>query len=406
MQQTNQQQRARNTPKKGRPRRDSTQSPRNVRPVKNYASENDVPRDSAAVRTPRRNAAGAPQANSVMRANSGSAVQRSNGRNNRGRPANVTTGASPTSKSGKAGRDTPPHSAKPTSTAFAGATFHTSPAPSSLPMPSFMKAAMDSPIAKHPVNVSQEPSPPASDSEAPTPPPPSFLPRPGQEPEESPLDIFFRAQRAEKERDRRASSATGAGTASSPFSPPNPSPFFVANAPLSPDRAPQPRVPVLRNATTGISAAELDGTPGRPVGPAFSTPYSERIRAARNGGGLAQLSPSLPRQPKLQPAQDKAEAIKQILFGKPSVPTTQPFPSGNQFSTPAHNPAAATFNGSYTLSAHVFNGAHHPLGPAFTAAPAAAPPTISKVSTGRADHGRPQDIQYMENQLRQILNIN
>ncbi len=67
--------------------------------------------------------------------------------NNKHRPKNVSTSPNPA----KQDRSTPPHAIAPKSasaTAFAGATFHASPAPSSLPIPSFLAKSLDSPGLK------------------------------------------------------------------------------------------------------------------------------------------------------------------------------------------------------------------------------------------------------------------
>ncbi|EEY22528.1 predicted protein [Verticillium alfalfae VaMs.102] len=99
-------------------------------------------------------------------------------------------------------RQTTPNSAAvprlPSSAAFAGATFHASPAPSALPIP----------------NAQQQPSPPATEPEMPTPRRPL-----ANEARESPLEAMFRADRAEKEKARRPSFVSDASTSRHLFSP-------------------------------------------------------------------------------------------------------------------------------------------------------------------------------------------
>jgi hypothetical protein len=74
---------------------------------------------------------------------------------------------------------------------------------------------------------------------------------------------------------------------------------------------------------------ELDGTasPGRPYGPAFSTPYSERITAARSSHNSAALND--------QPTHGiqkttTSEALKAYLFASPKQ-SSHPSPSASPF---------------------------------------------------------------------------
>ncbi|KAJ2906202.1 uncharacterized protein MKZ38_002627 [Zalerion maritima] len=355
--QQNNQQRTKNTPKKGRPRRDSTQSPRNSKPAKNYASENDIPRDSNGVRTPRRETPGAPNHFLGPRGNCAPNSQRNR---NKGRPTSIAVAGSPAPP--RNDRTSPPLTGgKSAPAAYAGAAFHMSPATSELPIPSFMKAARaGSPntggnIPAKPSNLSQVPSPPASDTEAPTPP----ATRPAQPAElrhdvpvkESPLDIFFRKDREEKERSGRSHSAQGIVAAPSPFSPPEQSPFgtSAANVSRNENQAAGNRASFHRSSTTGISPEELDGTPGRPIGPQFSTPFNDRIRAARGSASSGQATPgSAQRSPG-----DGATVLKSILnitdqptiFGSPHGTPSQHTPpfagSPNRF-VPGHHMSRST----------------------------------------------------------------
>ncbi|KAK0623064.1 hypothetical protein B0T14DRAFT_427290 [Immersiella caudata] len=305
----------RGTPGRRRGNRHSFNSPAR----KTYASENDMPTDvsypidfsAGSPYTPQKFAANSPVPGSQP--NNAKSRQRSG---NKPRQKQGSTSPAPT----KAGRTTPPQSAamKSAAAAFAGATFHASPAPSSLPIPSFLAKALDSPGLKETGRASQEPSPPPTDSEAPTPkhrPLVTDIAR-----EESPLDVFFRADRAEKERARRASSANILATNPGPFSPP-----VQPTSPQEPRTLPngigayRRKPPLQRNPSTGISSSELDGTPGRPMGPAFSTPYQDRIRAAaRSAEKQAEPTPSP--QTAAQKANDAlGERLKRFL----AVPTAQ-----------------------------------------------------------------------------------
>ena len=303
-----------------------------------YASENDMPSEAvfpielAEPFTPRKSAANSPAPSS------------SQPNHTRGKPRNGSNKARPKQQvaspaAAKQGRATPPQTAphnKPAAApAFAGATFSASPLPSSLPIPSFLAKALDSPSVRNTDRISREPSPPATDSEAPT--PQHRLPSADMAPGQSPLDIFFRADRAEKERARRASSANVVLASNpGPFSPP-----VQMQSPTEPKTVPSqlsgarnrwsgdsPRVDSYSPlASAGISASELNGTPGRPVGPAFSRPYQDRIRAARRGERQVEpvqetLTPSAQEQQQQQQQQkqqqqqgpvDLSERLKQFL---------------------------------------------------------------------------------------------
>ncbi len=310
-------------------RRRQTRNPARPPGQKSYASENDVPASSNSsfqeypprrrrARHPAEVGPGHPRRRPPWpppRPRPPSAAAPSPG------PKTSSTSPGPA----KPGRRTPPQTAGAKPVAYAGATFHASPAPSSLPIPSFFAKSMpDSPGRREPGNVNQEPSPPASDSDVPSPPPPSSAPRAARE--ESPLDIFFRADRAEKERARRASSANALGHAPGPFSPP-----LHARSPQENNsfprgsgqqlgrRPPPPRDPL---AAAGISATELDGTPGKPMGPAFATPYQERIKAARLAEKQAQL-PLRAFQQQQQVQSDRSDDLKRFLFGGKQLPSPE-----------------------------------------------------------------------------------
>lgn len=295
---------------------------------------------------------------------------------NKPRPKQGTTSPGPT----KQGRTTPPQSTvvkTAAAAAFAGATFHASPAPSSLPIPSFLAKALDSPGLKDTGQTSQEPSPPATDSEAPTPnhrPLVSDIAR-----EESPLDVFFRADRAEKERARRASSANVLATNPGPFSRP-----VQPTSPQEPRTLPNGvgayrRRPVAqRNPSTGISSNELDGTPGRAMGPAFSTPYQDRIRAAaRSSEKQAELAPT-PKTAAQQANDALGERLKRFL----AVPTD----SDQTQQVPVAPPAPTVASQGWAA-------------PGFQQAPVSSP-----LPTG-VDGGRPLDLLHMEDNLRRMLKI-
>ncbi|KAG5988100.1 hypothetical protein E4U43_004834 [Claviceps pusilla] len=198
------------------------------------------------------------------------------------------------------------------STAYAGATFHASPAPSALPLPSFLsKSPLESPATAE-RRFAQVPSPPTTEQDVSTPFRPSSLPKTS----ESPLDFMFRAHREEKERDSR-------DKLSEWYTPKQESPGSLPQSEknrMSKSRSvPHTRRGNLGAHSVGIDATELDGTPGGPMGPAFSTPYQDRIKAARPAARSNYTNNSRQQSENPlhdSPADDSTDALKKFLFGK------------------------------------------------------------------------------------------
>lgn len=275
-----------------------------------YTSENDAETptgDPAAPQTPNKATGSPPDVNSQRSA----FKQRSR---NKIRAKNTPT--SPEIMP-QAGRQTPPHrpgNLKPAvCAAFAGATFHASPAPSALPIPSFVTRSLsDTPAHRGAREVVQEPSPPATDTDAPTPLRTSSAPRS----HESPLDFMFRAHRQEKERNGNdgvaSSGQSTAARSPQPLSRPE-----VTNSP-SIVAASQARKASSKSPFDGLDVSEKVGNQNLPMGPAFSAPYQERIKAARSD----YARPHTQRMPEAaytdaSSAEDPAEALKKFLFGTP-----------------------------------------------------------------------------------------
>ncbi|OIW33321.1 hypothetical protein CONLIGDRAFT_640462 [Coniochaeta ligniaria NRRL 30616] len=380
----------------------STRSPAS----KTYASESDMPSELPfPIEMP--NGSGSPFATPQKSASNSPAPQpQSQSVNVRPKARN---GNKPRPKSGfappspgpvKQSRRTPPNAVPgklPTATAFAGATFHASPAPSSLPIPSFLAKAMDSPQVKDSGRANQQPSPPLSESEAPTPRQASVLAREVTR-EESPLDFFFNKVRDEKEQARRASFANAPVYRPGPYSPPN----NHVQSPPQPKTVPNKPPTILsrrdlhqRNSSAGrISPTELDGTPGRPMGPAFSTPYNERMRAARSGDKQAasalQQAPDqgFTHQPPAADVGDRTEALKRFLaVGSPSPPAPSQTAPENNF--PAGMVAQRLFGGP---------------APRPQQQPYVPQPTGDSMSP-RSQSPRSQDLQRVEEGLRRILKL-
>ncbi|KAJ4260718.1 hypothetical protein NW762_007462 [Fusarium torreyae] len=344
----------------------------NGRPAaqKAYASENDVAtidpaRYERGPRTPQKGA-GTDSPNAQL-SHTNSKQRTRNGNNNNNNKHRGKSGPhSP--ESGRPGRHTPPQqtSSMKSISAFAGATFHASPAPSALPLPSFVsRPATESPsVSKTSRDIVQEPSPP-TDTEAPTP-----LRQSSSAAQESPLDFMFRAHRQEKERQRSESTSNLRPSGFANESPPGQSPFGPGSIP-KPATLPQTARTQARFQSGGIDSAELDGTPGRPMGPAFSTPYQERIRAARSNSARSpsDLSAHQPRA-SLEP-EDPTEALKKFLFSGNGATVSNSVPNGF-----APAPPVQHYN-------HV------------RSSPSAPAPY----------EGRSNNLQAMENDLRRILKL-
>ncbi|KAI1115025.1 hypothetical protein F5Y14DRAFT_143290 [Nemania sp. NC0429] len=268
-----------------------------------YASENDVPSYKSdtvvAPTTPKKNS---PNGAAVPRTQSTNQKQKNKGNKNRNAKNGV---ASPGQRQD---RESP--SLQPQTTPapiFAGSTFHASPAPSALPLPSFLLglSSADSPSIKpKTTELADDSSLTDSDEGSPADDP---VPRN----DDSPLEFFFRAQRAEKARVRRASSANTDAISTATLSPPQFSFKECNTLPKTMAHNPLRRPPLTGSATSpNMPTHQLDGGPVLPVGPAFSTPYQERIRAARSNQNASRPTPTANHN--LDP--NSSEALKRYLF--------------------------------------------------------------------------------------------
>lgn len=289
--------------------------------TKGYASENDagmfdVAQARQVPRTPNKAGSGSPAPGNTQ-PGTGTNKQRTRGK---GKPK-----AAQTSPDEPQYHSTPPQQTAAMKAAagpaFAGATFHASPAPSALPIPSFLtKSSTESPVPRPVADLSTSRSVRDSPVDA-----RATSAQPSNGARESPLDFMFRAHRQEKER-------MGAGGAS-----PGQSGASVYASTMS-------QTPPY---SSGIDRVELDGTPGRDIGPAFSTPYQDRINATRTmrsgterGPASLENSSSFPRD---QP-DDASEALKRYLFGGPAKPANsqplQPQPSHPSQSHQSYQPTS------------------------------------------------------------------
>lgn len=102
--------------------------------------------------------------------------------------------------------------------AYAGPTFHASPAPSTLPKPKFLSKSVPAKTRVGPPTPPPEDSSDSANSPSPSLASPSRAPIPvPQRKEDSPLDLLFKADRAE-----RAQKVSGSPASNGFFSPPNP----------------------------------------------------------------------------------------------------------------------------------------------------------------------------------------
>jgi len=336
----------------------SSQSPRNTQHPQNphhlnsqahvQNSQNDMrpnfpfQQPTTPPRTPRKDNQSASQNTSSSAAPETGSKQRSRNKN---RPKNVMTSPAASRKD----RNTPPltggqsagmpSSAKPINTpstaAYAGSTFHASPAPSALPIPSFYsKSVPDSPGVKGLKSLKGAAL--ATTESTPTR-ATSSIERVQRE--ESPLDLFFKADR--EERARSASAAQALAVANGPFPPPSDSPRNSQTPPARPTQSRARQSDSKRISASGMFAMELDGdrAPGTPLGPAFSTPYSERINAARSGGQLN--GPFEEPQQHSHSSVDQSEALKAYLFSglPPAAPNSGPKYSSESYQPPAGAPS-------------------------------------------------------------------
>ncbi|KAK4198180.1 hypothetical protein QBC40DRAFT_95747 [Triangularia verruculosa] len=399
--QPHEQLRAKHTPGRRRPKR-----PGNSPALKNYASENDVPSDAclpvdlSIPLTPQKSVPNSPAPVSSQAQSSQSGKSKARTSNSKPRPK---SGPSTSPVPPRQGRNSPPDSAPPKTAslpaAYAGATFHASPAPASLPIPSFLAPkALDSPGTKDTGRASSEPSPPATDSEAAT--PRQRIMSAEITREESPLDFFFKAHRAEKESAaRRASTANISIPSSGMYSPP-----AQSHSPLAPRTVPngidarRPQRPVYqRNGSSGISTSELDGNPRAPMGPAFSTPYNDRLRAAGRINEKPTNSPQNAihqqhQQQQFRPQQqsspaDATERLKQFLAIGSQPPIKLDFTKAS--SQPKNQAPSKPITLEYTRP-----------GPAPD-----VPRQYPVNGYAGPEYNRPADILDAEDQLRRVLKI-
>lgn len=360
-------------PAPGSSRRRPRNNPVKHTPQRNYASENDMSNVQARLpQTPQKSESSSP-APAAGNQPSSRRVGRDKGpaRNLPLSPDSARTTrqtSHPTSipRAGAAG-------------AFAGATFHASPAPSSLPLPSFLSKGVDSPTVDNGANLGRPASSQAAAASMPTPsraspskPTEARLPTPSHASpspvaRDSPLEFMFKADREEKEQARRARQAptdqqkkidSALSISQSPTRR-GTTQFGVPHSP-SPIRYGRPDV--------DMPTPEFGHRFGKSIGPSFSTSYQERIRAAKNSH-----PPNPPKDGSWEPvsppsdATDRSEALKRYIFGTSNIGES---------------------------------GKIH-AGPEVPVAPSATP----QASRAENQEHRDEEVVTMENNLRRMLNL-
>jgi Proline-rich nuclear receptor coactivator motif len=194
----------------------------------------------------------------------------------------------------------------PLKAAYAGPTFHSSPAASSLPMPSFYSRSLPTVTASPTLSANSQldgQGHAESDTETSVPTKSEASLPNAREP--SPLDFLFDAARKAKELPMNETPNHRAGRLS-PFD----------DIPKSRSRTPGDP------STESVFPFELDGNGGRPpaIGPAIATPYKDRMEALRSPKGHS-LTP--PQNMDEKERKEKSEALKRLLINASPLKSPQ-----------------------------------------------------------------------------------
>ncbi|KAI0190084.1 hypothetical protein F4808DRAFT_31143 [Astrocystis sublimbata] len=394
------------TTPKSTPNRKTTRRSRGGR-QKTYVSENDISsyksHDIAAPRTPLKSVGNvvADTADAATTSRVQSTNQKHKNRSNKNRGAKAGS-ASPSCRQDG---DSPPfQSREPWAPAFAGSSFHASPAPSALPLPKFLGPPNAEPpmMEARSISTSSESSHSTDSDDAATKDP---IRR-----DDSPLEFFFRADRAEKARGRRASSANIDATAATA----TPSPFRDLHHPKERNVFPKTightalRRPIFTESDHSSDNSTLrSGSDSRlSIGPTFSTPYQERIRAAQSNHNSPQQFPPVNQQ--MGP--NSSEALKQYLFTN-HIGRSKPQELPPQFSPSSHSgdqasqgqPGSGSWQyGVYRSGPHAARGIF-PVSALAGHSPRAQATPFRDLSTEVGS--RSQDIIALEGDLRRKLKI-
>lgn len=190
----------------------------------------------------------------------------------------------------------------PTNVAYAGPTFHASPAPSSLPIPSFYSKSMpESPVPRNRFSSKN-----SQNMASPT----SFNYNTQLQSQSSPAHDFYKAESNQKERIPSAPPSTTA-VSCRPIPIPNFSPYAERPSFIGAHHI-NGKTSNSKPSASAMLHMELgeEIKTNSPFGAPFSMPYSERIKAVRPDS----ISKSLPHALKNQQTTSNAEALKAYLF--------------------------------------------------------------------------------------------
>ena len=182
----------------------------------------------------------------------------------------------------------------PIKQAYAGPTFHSSPAPSALPMPSFYSRSMPSTAPTKTPDIVEELG---ADKAAEVKPEDTTAVQTGEtgKRESTPLDFLFEAARLARDTPRAESPANRSANLSAP------------------EDSPLRRSPAPREGGETVFPFELDGNGSSiaSIGPVFATPYKERMTALRSSNASPSISSSALDEDERR---NKTEALKQMLM--------------------------------------------------------------------------------------------
>ncbi|EGC45081.1 conserved hypothetical protein [Histoplasma capsulatum var. duboisii H88] len=222
-------------------------------------------------------------------------------------------------------------------THYAGPTFHASPAPSALPIPTFFsKSVPDQEVAESPDGESREIYPIGSFDHTPTKPRATVALSKSTDEIPSPLDFLFKSAKGAKVASRPVNSETQS------VKPSPPQPNLPSQAKATP-----------REITPGaIFPLELESPDNRKmaIGPSFATPYKDRINALRSASFPSRANDNVP----LDEGQRKAktDALKDLLLNprpqRPSSASPKTPNDSNIFGSRSSTPLARHSSGPPT----------------------------------------------------------
>ncbi|KAF2158072.1 hypothetical protein K461DRAFT_274314 [Myriangium duriaei CBS 260.36] len=341
--------------------------------------------------------------------------------------------------------------ATPSKPSYAGAAFHASPAPSSLPVPKFFSKSVPSANADSGLQAKLEREGDRSDSNEP--PCPNLAPPPSRTGDKTPLDMFFNADRQEKARRQNGASESHTPAPNSRSETPNRSrDMFMleldeASSPVASDH--NTPTAVRRQPATDRSRHPPENKPSPGFDEARRAAQTQSLKSFLNitsdqSSGTpparSPLQPS-PQQHHLfsTPSHNQQQQDPSLLYGNRNLspmfhaartPPTAPSPSQQQaFSPPNHHVGhyASVYANPYSPSpskpgppgynsgAGYPENRHHPVhSPLQTHAPAVAFPSgPSPQPQHNAQHrGSPHgtdganDIKDMEDRMKRMLRMN